>query len=81
MGTSVKTIWCGYDTEISLEDLGLKYKEGDYCVIPDGIDEITPNDIRGDPVLVVIPSSVRTIDDATFYGCTRLEKVVCLEGS
>ena len=32
-------------------------------------------------MLVVIPGSVRTIDDATFYGCTRLKKVVCLEGS
>ena len=50
-------------------------------MIPDGTDEIRPDDITGDPVLVVIPSSVRTIDDATFYGCTRLKKVVCLEGS
>ena len=50
-------------------------------MIPDGIDEITPNDIRGDPMLVIIPGSVRTVDGATFYGCTRLKKVVCLEGS
>ena len=35
----------------------------------------------GDPVLVVIPSSVRTVDDAVFYGRKRLRKVVCLEGS
>ena len=50
-------------------------------MISDGIDEIGPGKITGDPVLVVVPSSVRTIDDATFYGCTRLKKVVCLEGS
>ena len=81
MGTSVKTIGHGYDTTISLEDLGLKYKEEDYCVIPDGTDEITPNNVRGDPVLVVVPSSVRTIDDAMFYGHKRLKKIVCLEGS
>ena len=50
-------------------------------MIPDGVDEVGPDQIQGDPVLVVIPSSVQTIDDATFYGCTRLKKVVCLEGS
>ena len=32
-------------------------------------------------MLVVIPSSVRTVDDATLYGRRRLKKVVCLEGS
>ena len=50
-------------------------------MIPDGVDEVGPDQIQGDPKIVVIPSSVRTIDDATFYGCTRLERVVCLEGS
>ena len=50
-------------------------------MIPDGIDGIKLDSITGDPVLVVIPGSVRTVDDASFCGCTRLKKIVSLEGS
>lgn len=81
LGTAVRSAELPPVVAAQVEDLGLGLGPGDYYLVPEGTKEVALDQIDGEPELVVIPKSVRTLPDDLFCGRERLQRVIGLEGA
>lgn len=81
LGTAVQDIQLPESIHLPLDDFGVGYPEGSYCVLMHNLRDATYDNVSEQAKLVVVADGVDVLCSKLFYKFQELKKLVCLENS